>query len=59
MCYKQWFFLLEKVRKGEIMNKENSDVITRIKEDLSLLDKDESLEIVLDLKKIEKDKENE
>lgn len=41
------------------MNKENSDVITRIKEDLSLLDKDESLEIVLDLKKIEKDKENE
>ena len=41
------------------MNKENSDVITRIKEDLSLLDKDESLEIVLDLKKIEKDEENE
>lgn len=52
-------FLLEKVRKGEIMNKENSDVITRIKEDLSLLDKDESLEIVLDLKKIERDEENE
>lgn len=31
-------FLLEKVRKGEIMNKENSDVITRIKVDLSSLD---------------------